>query len=95
MTCSLISLKFNTSKALALQITNLKTKKHNLGRNRVALMASTEASNNNAINQIVRPLANFPPSLWGDRFSSFNLDIKVLSLFLYLPIYILYQLLLK
>ncbi|XP_058194355.1 valerianol synthase TPS1A-like [Rhododendron vialii] len=27
----------------------------------------------------LRPLGNFPPSLWGDRFSSFTLDTQLLE----------------
>ncbi|KAI7724489.1 hypothetical protein M8C21_024508 [Ambrosia artemisiifolia] len=42
-------------------------------------MASTEANNVPQAHaqrdtEPVRPLANFPPSIWGDRFLSFSLD---------------------
>ncbi|XP_059668963.1 valerianol synthase TPS8-like [Cornus florida] len=44
-------------------------------------MASIEVSNPiNCQPEISRPLANFPPSLWGDRFLSFSLDNQVFEM---------------
>nr|XP_043636532.1 germacrene A synthase short form-like [Erigeron canadensis] len=42
----------------------------------MAAMVDTNISTvqGNTKTSIVRPIANFPPSLWGDRFLSFNLD---------------------
>ncbi|XP_059665358.1 valerianol synthase TPS1A-like [Cornus florida] len=44
-------------------------------------MASIEVSNPiNCQPEISRPLANFPPSIWGDRFLSFSLDNQVFEM---------------
>ncbi|MFS7965084.1 hypothetical protein Hanom_Chr08g00757921 [Helianthus anomalus] len=43
-------------------------------------MATTEVNTilqANTTNEPVRPLVNFPPSIWGDRFLSFSLDNSV------------------
>ncbi|KAL7099119.1 hypothetical protein ACP275_09G062800 [Erythranthe tilingii] len=53
-------------------------------RNVLAMAASYESNNlnMNSQNNIVRPVvANFPPSLWGGLFSSFNMDIQLLDMY--------------
>ncbi|KAL7159525.1 hypothetical protein ABFS83_01G033100 [Erythranthe nasuta] len=51
-------------------------------------MASVEFNKNPATicdvhsqNDIVRPVANFPPSLWGDVFNSFTMDIQLSDMY--------------
>ncbi|KAL7122289.1 hypothetical protein ACP275_01G036100 [Erythranthe tilingii] len=46
-------------------------------------MASKEVNNLtvNSRYDIVRPVANFPPSLWGDLFSSSNMDIQLSDMY--------------
>lgn len=38
-------------------------------------------------NHLPRPVARFPPTLWGDRFFSFSIDNQVLINVFYLIIY--------
>ncbi|KAL8063552.1 hypothetical protein ABFX02_01G033700 [Erythranthe guttata] len=56
-------------------------------RNVLAMAASNEEANYNLAtntknSNIVRPvIANFPPSLWGDRFTSFNMDVQLSNMY--------------
>ncbi|KAL7122285.1 hypothetical protein ACP275_01G035700 [Erythranthe tilingii] len=58
-----------------------------LPRNRPNVLATAayDKANNlitmNSQKDIVRPVANFPPSLWGDLFSSSNIDIQLSELY--------------
>ncbi|KAL7139204.1 hypothetical protein ABFS83_09G034800 [Erythranthe nasuta] len=45
------------------------------------MAAYVDVINNNSANETVRPVTNFPPSLWGDLFTSFEMDTKLSDMY--------------